>query len=222
MLYILFVFLFHLFPQEKELAFKLYVVKKGDTFFKIAKNFYGDGEKWKDIWQYNKYIKKPHWIFPGDEIVIPYYREKVVKKEEVKEEKKEVKETKKHLQKQELKDPDALVVDYYPEDEENPIDFDYDGKIIDFVANKQIHGTGDKCILNLGRINKIKKDDYYSVYRIMRDVIDPDTGETLGVLIKRIGRLKITPDIKENSSIAVIVSSMFPLEVGDFVRKIRE
>jgi nucleoid-associated protein YgaU len=49
-----------------------YVVKSGDSLSKIAKHFYGDGNKWKIIHQANSAkIPNPDLIHPGLELIIP-------------------------------------------------------------------------------------------------------------------------------------------------------
>ena len=68
---------------------KTYTVKKGDTLWAIAKKFYGNGSKWKTIYNANKTIientakarwkaaginrdsQNGHWIFPGTKLQIP-------------------------------------------------------------------------------------------------------------------------------------------------------
>lgn len=54
---------------------KTYTVKKGDSLWKIAKNFYGNGAKWPTIYnntQNKKVIgKNPNLIKPGQKLVIP-------------------------------------------------------------------------------------------------------------------------------------------------------
>ena len=41
---------------SKKKNYTWYVTKKGDTLFKIAKKFYGDGKKWKKIYNANKNV----------------------------------------------------------------------------------------------------------------------------------------------------------------------
>lgn len=49
-----------------------YTVKAGDSLSKIAQREYGDGSKWRAIFEANKgTIKDPDLIHPGQELTIP-------------------------------------------------------------------------------------------------------------------------------------------------------
>ena len=51
---------------------KSYTVQKGDTLSKIAKNFYGEANEYKKIFEANKdQLKDPDKIQPGQELKIP-------------------------------------------------------------------------------------------------------------------------------------------------------
>ena len=52
----------------------VYVVKKGDTLWDISKRFLKNPVRWPEIWASNKHVKNPHWIFPGDRLLMCDYQ----------------------------------------------------------------------------------------------------------------------------------------------------
>jgi len=55
-----------------EAVTRTYTVVGGDSLSKIAKKIYGDGRRWKEIFEANKdTIKNPDLIHPGQVLKIP-------------------------------------------------------------------------------------------------------------------------------------------------------
>lgn len=48
-----------------------YTVVKGDCLWDLAQTHLGDPFLWRRIWEHNRWIEDPHWIFPGNMLFIP-------------------------------------------------------------------------------------------------------------------------------------------------------
>ena len=48
-----------------------YIIVKGDTLWDISERFYSNPLLWPQIYAANSYIGDPHWIYPGDPLVLP-------------------------------------------------------------------------------------------------------------------------------------------------------
>jgi hypothetical protein len=193
-------------PEGMELVLKAYEVKRGDCLHEIANQYYGDPSLWRKIWAYNKYIKNPHWIFPGDDLIIPTYQ-KVVKVTEEKSRQPEVK----------LEQPEPGV-EYERDIFIAPPDFRFDGCITGVKEKKFMTAYGDIVFIDLGKSQQVKPKTRYTIYREKEEVIHPRTGEVMGIMVEKIGVLQVTSDIEENISTAVIIDSRKPIEIGDSIK----
>ena len=60
-------------PALKVGAPQVYMVKNGDTLWDISQRFLKNPVRWPEIWASNKHVKNPHWIFPGDRLLMCTY-----------------------------------------------------------------------------------------------------------------------------------------------------
>jgi hypothetical protein len=62
----------HAHPTPEQRAEEYYVIERGDTLSHIAKRYYGNANKWPELFEANReVIEDPDKIFPGQKIRIP-------------------------------------------------------------------------------------------------------------------------------------------------------
>jgi len=49
---------------------KIHSVVKGDTLWDLGHTYLGNPFAWPQIWELNKWVKDPHWIYPGDPLLV--------------------------------------------------------------------------------------------------------------------------------------------------------
>lgn len=64
------------YPKELKVpeGSKTHLVQKGDTLWDLAGKYLGNPYAWPQIWELNQWIKDPHWIYPGDPLIIDLAR----------------------------------------------------------------------------------------------------------------------------------------------------
>ena len=51
-------------------GYEIHTVKSGDTLWAITQEYLKDPFLWPQVWEANPNVANPHWIYPGDEILI--------------------------------------------------------------------------------------------------------------------------------------------------------
>ncbi len=64
------------YPKEIKVpdGSRTHLVLKGDTLWDLSGKYLGNPYAWPQIWELNQWIKDPHWIYPGDPLIIDLAR----------------------------------------------------------------------------------------------------------------------------------------------------
>ncbi len=171
-----------------------YVVVRGDTLWGIAAKFLKDPWRWPEVWKLNQdEIKNPHWIYPGDVIVLdrsgtqpelritmgdtvrlsPRVRAEDTSKEAVPSIPPRVIEP--FLSRPLVIEPDGL---------------DNAPRIIAAQADRVYLGSGD--VAYVSGIKDAKVDSLWQIYRPGNPLVDPESQKTLGYEAVFLGDSKVT------------------------------
>jgi hypothetical protein len=157
-----------------------YVVVQGDTLWGIASKFLKDPWRWPELWKLNKdQFKNPHWIRPGDVIVLdrsgpqPELKmgETVTLHPRVR-----VEDT----SKQAIPSIPPKVIESFLT---RPLIIESDGldrapQIIAAQADRVYLGNND--VAYVSGIKDAKVDSLWQIYRPGKPLVDPESGRTLG------------------------------------------
>jgi hypothetical protein len=169
-----------------------YVVVSGDTLWSIAGKFLKDPWRWPEMWKLNRdEIKNPHWIYPGDVIVLdrsgpqPELKmgDTVRLSPRVRSE-----DTSKHA----VPSIPPRVIEPFLS---RPLVIEPDGldqapRIIAAEADRVYLGSGDSAYVS--GIKDAKLDSLWQIYRPGKPLVDPDGQKTLGYEAVFLGDSRVT------------------------------
>jgi len=174
-----------------------YVVVPGDTLWGIAGKFLKEPWRWPEIWKLNRdEIRNPHWIYPGDVIVLdlsglqPELRigdaargDTVRLSPRVRSE---------DLSKEAVPSIPPRVIEPFLS---RPLVIEPDGlanapRIIAAQADRVYLGSGD--VAYVSGIRDAKVDSLWQIYRPGDRLIDPDSQQTLGYEAIFLGDSRVT------------------------------
>ena len=168
-----------------------YVVMPGDTLWGIAAKFLKDPWRWPEMWRLNRdEIKNPHWIYPGDVIVLqrskpePELRmgDTVRLSPRVRSE---------DTSKQAIPSIPPRVIEPFLT---RPLVIEPDGldkapRIIAAQADRVNLGAGD--VAYASGIGEARVDSLWQIYRPGKPLIDPEGRKTLGYEAIFLGDCKV-------------------------------
>lgn len=200
-------------PPEVPEGAQAYVIQSGDTLSQIAQQKLGSWLLWPQIWDANPYIKDAHWIYPGDPLFITV-PQLVGGGEEV------------GMEEDTAKNRSRIDIDVEaPMPPVNANDIYCAGFIAAGYAYPTLRITsgpnrvkeslseGDVVYLNGGTAEGVETGAEYFVIYKGQEVFHPLSGNYIGDMVVRVGRVKVLTS-QEHSSIAQINYSCDEVRYG--------
>ncbi len=223
-----------------------YTVKKGDTLWSLSNKFFDTPWAWPGLWEENKQLSNPHFIYPGDRIRIysksdvrsvpvPLAPEEIEEEPEPEPEEIVIEEAETELAEEEIEvvtieeniieepEEDLPFFEYLPIDQvgfikEKPVT--PNGIILKAKADRILIGTGDSVYVKQTGDLPIIAGSLYTIYSTAdKPIKDKKTGKYVGILHNLKGVIEINEIIKRDPVIASakIVKSHNAIKVNDLL-----
>ncbi|WP_261843031.1 LysM peptidoglycan-binding domain-containing protein [Aliamphritea ceti] len=169
---------------------KEYVVVKGDTLWDISALFLQSPWKWPELWGNNPQIDNPHLIYPGDRLTLMWVNgkprlqlNKGVRKLSPKA---KVSLLDDAIPAIHLKDISSFLSDNLVKSSDTLLQAPY---ILGSTNNRLIAGAGDRVY---ARGELVEDYHYQNIYRPAREYVDPETQESLGFELMKVGEATVS------------------------------
>ncbi|MCK6551948.1 LysM peptidoglycan-binding domain-containing protein [Myxococcota bacterium] len=207
-------------------------VQGGDTLWDLCSKYLNSPWYWPKIWSYNPQITNPHWIYPGNELRFYPSDENLPTNVEISRQvSMPSSEGDEDGSSTEALDQADLVRTVGNLKVGRTIPSSYFQSYVGFVSNQEHEQAGeivnaeseaymladfDKTYVKLK--SAAKKGENYAVYRTIKSIEHPVSGEPYGYAVEIIGGITIV-DTSATVATAQVAQAYRPIERGDFVSR---
>ena len=183
-----------------------YTVQKGDTLWDLSQRFYDSPWVWPDLWEKNKEIPNPHWIYPGQIVRIYTKAEIEAMMSGEKPEPAVVAEP--------VEGPfySFLGIDRVGFVRETPADAW--GTIFEEVEDKDLLSTGDLVYIRPMNGHTFEPGTCFKVFRMPTTFVDEGTKHVYGIQHLIVGIMEIT-EVHPQFAIGRIIASYETVKLND-------
>jgi len=196
-----------------------YIVKKGDTLWDIAHYFFKDPYKWLKVWEQNLYITNPDLIYPGNEI---WFRPKqpvaqtaaqpeVIHRPVTRIEPQVITKPVERLTNK--VDNTMLLTTLVRQDFINPDAEKGIGYVLGAKDERINFGIND--FIYIKSKYPLHAGDMLDIFRTGDVIHDPNSDQTVGVLINHVGKLQILSEEENDLFRSTITHAFSEISRGD-------
>ena len=186
---------------------RIYIVEEGDTLWDVCDQFFDDPHFWPTLWAFNPQITNPHWIYPGDYVV-------VIPKSMLSKGPGFIWAKSRYSEK-----PTEVMVagrskGFIPERK-----FKESGKIRYSREERQYLGQYDEMYMEFYIPKRIKKGEEFTIYKVEREIHHPVSGEFVGYKVRHLGITKVL-GADQRFVKGLLMTTYEEIERGDLVTDI--
>ncbi|MFH1531171.1 MAG: LysM domain-containing protein [Pseudomonadota bacterium] len=186
---------------------RIYIVEQGDTLWDISDLFFDDPHFWPTLWAFNPQITNPHWIYPGDYVV---------------------------LFPKTLTEGGAAIVWSQSRYTEKPKDIQIEARSKGFISDRKFKESGkiifsreerdylaqyDEIYVEFYIPKKIKAGEEFTIYRKEGDVRHPVDDKIAGYQVRHLGVAKVL-GVEKRFVKALLLKTYEEIQRGDMLTDI--
>ncbi|MFZ4738255.1 MAG: LysM peptidoglycan-binding domain-containing protein [Bradymonadia bacterium] len=179
-----------------------YVVEEGDTLWDLCEEFFAEPWRWANVWALNPHVTNPHWIYPGDIL-----RLRAAAGEELRpgEPLKFVSYTVGSANAAQVSLNEGFIVER---------DLPKVGTVDYSTEEKRYLASGDPIYMTFPKLEEVRIGQQYSIYRVLKDVEHPRSGELVGQKVQVLGIAEVER-VDEHTATGRVLRSFSEIERGD-------